>query len=1105
MKKRILNLILLFLFAGTLCLQASINELQSAKISIEANNETLKNVFSQIEKKSGYAIVYEKSVVDPSKKISINAKNESVDKILDIVLAQSGNEYTFINSQIVITKAETKKVSKPQQSTKNLTGSVIDENRDPVIGASVTIPNTNIGTVTDFNGRFQLSIPEEYNTIQITYLGYKNQIINISDKNTISTQLVLENQGLDEIVVIGYGTIKKRDLTGSVASVKTKDIVSVPTSNAMEAIQGKVAGIDIVRTSGEAGAKPDILIRGNRSINGENKPLFIIDGIQGGNYEDLNPNDIATMDILKDASSTAIYGSQGSNGVVIITTKKGDAGKTTVTYDGYFGANTNVQYPNPLRGEAFMNYRREAYRTIGSWNSPADDVNAFTSDELQAIQDNKWVNWIDLVTRTGTHQSHNVSIQGGNEKARTFISLGYYQEQGIFPNDEAQRYNARSNVDLNVSKYVKAGLYTQLAYWDKDQINKLLLNRAGIAFPLSTPYDEAGNIVLHPMVGRADAYSPLADYVPNKAQKNNKQLNAMASAYLEINPFKGLSFRSNLGASINFSRTGSYYGQNSLAQTTNPSNGSIKNNNNTFITWDNILSYKNTFEEAHTIGITALTSWTEYKKEESEASNQDQKEDSFLWYNLGSGSATLNKVSSSYEDKKTLSYAFRIEYNFLNKYLVSGSFRSDGTGRLAKGSYWQSFPSISGAWIITEESFMQNMNWADFLKLRASWGVSGNAQVDYKASKTGIESSNSWGFGEIPAPTYKYSQNVGNDKLTWEKSKTYDIGIDYSIFKDRLNFSIDYYHTKTSNILMRRDMPTALYGVGAVMWQNIASTENKGLEITLNTVNVKTKDFEWSSTITFSKDKEKITSLIDGRNIIGKNDTDYSLLIGKPIKSWWDLKKLGIWQLDEMEEMEKYSYYGSTPKPGDIKVYDANGDYELQDNDEVYVGSNTPKWVGGFQNTFRFKGFDLSVYMFARWGQTIAAKYMYGYNPAGAVSSGNGMQQANTFDTFDYWTPENPTNDFPRPEAGSILPTTARSLYFVDGSFFKIKTLTLGYTFPKEWMNKVGINNLRIYGTANNLLTEAKSHLLLNYDPEGNGGDEMPLFKTFVGGISISF
>lgn len=985
-----------------------------------------------------------------------------------------------------------------------VTGTILDEHGETLIGVSVLEKGTTNGTTTNLDGHFSLQVSPKAVLI-ISYIGYKTQTITIGNSLTLKISLEPDTQSLDEVVVIGYGTVKKRDLTGSVASMKAKDMVSMPTSNAMEAIQGKVAGVDIVRTSGEAGATPQITIRGNRSINGDNSPLFIIDGIQGGSYADLNANDIASMDILKDASSTAIYGAQGANGVVIITTKKGQAGKAKVNYDGYFGVNGNVQYPKSLTGDAFMNYRREAYRTTGAWNSPADDVNAFTSDELQAIKDNKWVNWVDLVTRTGQQQSHNVSVQGGTDKTKAFLSLGYFQEQGIFPDDEANRYTARINIDQIINTHVKAGLYSQLTYWDKDQINKSLLSKASVAFPLATPYDENGNIVRYPMVGRAEAYSPLADYVENKATKNTKTLNTTLNGYVEITPFKGLSFRSNLGANLGFSRIGSYYAQHSLTQTTNPSSAAINNANSSYLTWDNVITYKNTLKEIHSFGVTLLSSWTKYIKEDSNAANSEQSEDAFLYYNLASGNSSLNSVSSGYLGKETMSYAVRAEYNLLNRYLFSGSARLDGASQLAKGNKWCVFPSLSAAWILSEEEFLKSINWIDNLKLRASWGISGNAAVDAYATQTGMVSSSSWGFDNVAAPTYKYSTNVGNKELTWEKSKTYDIGLDISVLKGKINFTADYYHTQTSDILMKRDMPTALYGVGAVMWQNIAATKNSGIELSLNTVNIKSRDFEWTSTLTFSRDQEEITSLVDGRNIIAKEDTQYSLLIGKPIKSWWDLKKLGIWQQYEAEEAAKYSYYGTAPKPGDIKVQDTTKDNKLEDDDEVYVGSNSPDWTGGFQNTFYYKGFDLNVYMFARWGQTICAKYMYGYNPGGAVSSGNGMQQANIFDTFNYWTPENPTNDFPRPAAETILPTTGRSLYFVDGSFFKIKTVSLGYTLPKKWLQTVKMEKVRVYATGNNLFTKSKSHLLMNYDPEGNGGDQMPLFKTFVVGLSVTF
>jgi TonB-linked SusC/RagA family outer membrane protein len=1004
-----------------------------------------------------------------------------------------------------------------QQAARTVSGVVLDENAEPVIGANVVVPETAIGAATDLDGKFQVAVPEGKNTIRVSYLGYQTQTVSVAGQSSVTIRLIPENTGLDELVVIGYGTVRKRDLTGAVSSIKAKDIVAAPTANAMEALQGKVAGLDIVRTSGESGKAPEITLRGNRSINGSNDPLFIIDGTPGGRFEDLNPNDIESIDILRDASSTAIYGSQGANGVIIITTKKGTSGKTRVSYDAFVGVNTNVQYPEPLTGDAFMNYRREAYRTIGAWNSAADDVNAFTSDELQAIQDNKWVNWIDLGTRTGMHQSHTVSIAGGSEKTKSFLSMGYYQEQGVIQGDEAQRYNARLNVDYDINPILKAGLYSQVVYWNKDRINSSFLGKAAVAFPLATPYDENGDIVLFPMVGRATAYSPLADYMENKSKDNERRLSSTLNPYIEITPMKGLSFRSNFGADLRFVKRGYYYGQNSLKQETNPSTATVNNQSSFSLTWDNVLNYRTTIANDHSIGVTALASWTKYEYEDSQASNSEQSRDSYLWYNLASGNSSLNKVYSSFRGKGTMSYAGRLEYSYKSKYLLMASYRADGASVLAEGNKWHSFPSVSGAWVVSEESFMSDAAWANFLKLRANYGISGNAAVNPYATQTGLNIAASWGFDNIAAPTYSYSTNVGNKTLTWEKSKTFDIGLDYSVFQNRINLSLDYYVTKTSDILMERDMPTAPFGTGVKMWQNIAATENKGFEVTLNTLNVKTKDFQWNSTLTFSKDNEKITDLIDGRNIIAKNDLDYSLLIGKPIHSWWDLKKLGLWQLGEEAEMAKYSYYGTTPKAGDIKVYDADGNFEIQDNDEVYIGSNTPDWVGGFQNTFRYKDFDLSIYMFARVGQTIAAAYMYGYNPAGAVSTGNGMQQANIFAQMDYWTPENPTNDFPRPAAGTILPTTGRSLYFVDGSYFKIKTLTAGYTLPKSLIKRIGIENVRVYVTGNNLFTKAKSHMLMNYDPEGNGGNkmnftagsgggnEMPLYKTFVGGISISF
>ncbi|MDR0541225.1 MAG: SusC/RagA family TonB-linked outer membrane protein, partial [Dysgonamonadaceae bacterium] len=407
------------------------------------------------------------------------------------------------------------------QQSRILTGIVVDENDEPVIGANVTVPGTSVGTATDLDGKFQLSAPAGKTTIQVAYLGYQIQTVSIANQTTITVRLVPENQGLDEVVVIGYGTVKKRDLTGAVSSVKADQIVQIPTGNALEAIQGKIPGMDITRNDGGAGSGVSILIRGTKTlgftdqtgkITRTTEPLFIIDGVQGGSYADLNPNDIESIDVLKDASSTAIYGSLGANGVVIITTKRGkEANKVHIAYDGYYGVNGWVDYPKPRMGESYVQLRREAYRAAGQWSSLDDDYKIFQSEEWTAIQNNQWVDWIDELTRTGMHQSHNLSFTSGNDKVKTYVSLGYFNEQGIFQFDDMQRYTLRTNVDYNATKWLSAGINSQVTYYDKNSVPSTLLTNALIYTPLGTPYNEDGSINLFPVAGSQSSLSPMAN------------------------------------------------------------------------------------------------------------------------------------------------------------------------------------------------------------------------------------------------------------------------------------------------------------------------------------------------------------------------------------------------------------------------------------------------------------------------------------------------------------------------------------------------------------------------------------------------------------------
>lgn len=1009
--------------------------------------------------------------------------------------------------------------SELQQDKKVISGTVVDEKGDAVIGANVTVKGTSVGTVTNISGKFEMNVPNDVKEIYVTYIGYESQNVAITNLKNITITLVPENKALDEIVVIGYGSVKKRDLTGAVSSIKTAEIVQVPTSNAMEAIQGRVPGMDIVRTGGGAGSGVNVLIRGTKTLGYTDiygnktrftEPLYIIDGIQGGNYADLNPNDIETIDVLKDASSTAIYGSLGSNGVVIITTKKGKENKVNVSLDSYYGVNGFVDYPKQRMGEDYINVRREAYRSVDQWASTDDDYKIFSNEEWAAIQDNKWVNWIDLVTRQGTEQSHNVTISSAKDKLKTYLSLGYYNEKGIFVNDDISKYTLRTNLDYEVKKWLNVGVNSQLTYYDKNTVPSSMLTQAATYIPLGTPYDENGNINLFPVSGDANRLSPLANYVNDTKSVNNtisgKSFN---TAYVLIQPMKELKFRSNVSAIVNASRQGIYYGQNSTSQF----GGSYTNQAGAYnelyrnYSWDNILTLNKSLSQ-HNIEATAVTSWVKSIRENYGASGYNQLIDSYTYNALGATDPASRSTSSDYIQMQTLGFAGRLSYNYQGKYLFTASARWDGSSMLSPGHKWDFFPSASAAWRVSDEKFLASTSsWLSNLKLRASYGVTGNSVVPAYATQGGsVVANTKFGFNDKAATVYQYSYLVGNPDLGWEKSTQTNFGLDFSVFNNRVELNVDVYNIDTEDILMARSLPPSTGAGGASSaqfstYQNIGSTNNKGIEVALNTVNIHNKDFKWVSTVTFAANKEKIVSLITNSDIIqGQNAEIASLLIGRPINSFYSYKLDGIWQLGEEEEMAQYKLNGTANvfKPGSLKVVDRDGDFNITSADRQYLGTRAPKWTAGLNNSITYKGFDLNAYLVARWGQMIDAEFLGRFDPAGV---------SNSPAYLDYWTPENPSNDFPRPKKDGKLYDYYgyMSLNYIDGSYIKLKNVSLGYTVPSKLTNQIGISKLRIYATASNLLTISKSHLIKNYDPERGGSESMPLTKQLIFGLNLNF
>lgn len=982
---------------------------------------------------------------------------------------------------------------------KTIKGQILDETGESMIGVSVLVKGTTIGTVTDFDGNYTLEVPSGKNILEISYIGYKTKEITIGNNSLINIKMEPDTQALDEVVVIGYGTVKKRDLTGAVASMKNEDVTVAPTSNVMEALQGKIAGMDIVKSSGQVGEDVSILLRGSRSIYGSNEPLFIIDGIPGS-YSQVNPSDIESVDVLKDASSTAIYGSAGANGVVIITTKRGKEGKATVNFDAYYGFSGSPNYKHGMVGDEWVNYQREAYK-YKNGDYPSDMSALFgNQDYTDAYNAGKWIDWIDEASgNTATTQKYSLSVSGGSEKTKIFASTSYNREEGLLSNDNLNKYSLRLNIDQEIFSWAKMGFTSNLTYQDRNQGVKNTFTKGLSSFPLGDAYDQNGKINHEYITGQ---YSPLGDFIVDQYVNNTRSTYLNVSGYLELSPIKDFTFTSRINGTLSDSRQGQYWGDQCNAN--RPSyagspHAAITNKNAWNYTWENILSYNTTIAKDHNIGGSVITSWNKNQNDSSLAAASGQMVDRWSFWRLASGAS--QHVESDFAQTQKMSFAVRFNYSYKGKYLFTFSNRWDGVSQFSAGHKWDSFPAGAIAWRISDEPFMNvAKNWLNNLKLRVGYGITGNSGgVDAYGTTTQayVYTGNGLTLNGQNSSFTQYTGTYGSKDLGWEKSYNWNVGLDYGILNNRVDGSIEWFKTTTKGLLFKRTLPitSGLTGWGSPLsiWQNIAETSNQGVEVTINSHNIKTKDFSWNTTLSVTWSKEKIEKLPDG-DLISEN-----LFVGHSIKSIYGYKYTGIWGTNTPQDI--LEAYGVKPGFIQIETLEKDGDggvHKYSTNDRQVLGHTNPDWIVGLNNTFTYKNFDLSVFAMARYGQTINSDLLGYYTAEQSVTT-------NQLAGADYWTENNQGAYYPAPGTGSEQSTVISALRVRDGSFIKVKNITLGYTFPVNISRKALMEKCRIYATAYNPFIYVKDKQLKGTDPETNGSDAFPTFRQFVFGVNLTF
>ena len=997
-----------------------------------------------------------------------------------------------------------------------ISGTVKDANGEPVIGATVMEQGTQNGTVTDMDGNFTLDLQKGGN-LNVSYVGMKPQVISTSGKSTINISLEDDATTLNDVVVVGYGTMKKKDLTGSVASVKMEDIGKVAGANALQAIQAKVPGVDLTQSSGEAGAGVNISVRGNRSITASNAPLIIVDGVEYGSTLDIPASDIESMDILKDASSTAIYGTKGANGVIIITTKRGKAGKTNVNFNAYWSFNSPTAEVRGMYGD------REVQRWIdrdnyandlasGNWGSSNLTSHDFGTQSLadgtlisDLIANGDYMNWYDEILQNSTTQNYEIGVQGGNEKTNFNLSLALMSDRGLLKNDKMNRYNGRFNIDHTINNIFKVGGSFAFTYRDHNARNGAVFNAARRMTTLAHAYKVTdGSIIENPNIFYTNHVNPLMDEGDNYI-RNIETTRFLGNVYAQANIIKGMVFKTQLSADRSNSRTGSYQDAHSVGRYQSPTTTAINNNPSvsTKFTWQNTLNYNIDVNENNSLGFLLGHEMYQIVEEGlsfSGTAGQEHYHNS-SFYDVSKATADLI-YSSTYKKQSMLSFFGRVNYSLMDRYLLQASLRADGSSVLAEGHKWGAFPSVSAGWRMSEEAFMAGTkSWLDNLKLRLSWGLSGNAAVQpYQTMATVFTTTNNSATMFIPT-------SMSNPELSWETTSAFDFGLDYSFLGGRINGSLDYYITKTSDLLYYKTAPAS--SVYTSVLSNIGESKGHGFEIALNAIPVKTKDFQWdiNTSATFSKDE--VTKLADGldKNLSGNS----GYIVGQPINLYYDYEANGCWGVGEWDkyvEDFKASHNGEAPigtdqagygTPGTMKIVDQNGDGKIDDND-MRVYDRTPSAILGMTNTFSYKGFSLSIQMMARLGGYFA----YDKNNALGLNDGD----ANWADV-DYWTPQNTAAKFPSPGANTdnlktIYTKYMTSLLYEKANFFKIKDITLAYNFDKEFLKPLHLANARVYCSFKNFITiNALDND--NYDPERGGSINFPLRKQFVLGLNVTF
>ena len=982
-----------------------------------------------------------------------------------------------------------------------VTGKVQDSSGEPLGGVSVlVVGNTQIGTVTDFNGTYSLNIPSTESVLRFTYVGFTPQEIKVGNQRTINVTMSEDSKTLDELVVVGYGVQKKSDVTGALSVVSAAELTTKPVSNALEALQGKAAGV-LITSNQRPGELGSIRVRGVRSLTATNNPLYVVDGIvlSAGGIESINTRDIESISVLKDASSTAIYGSRGANGVVLITTKKGESGSFRINYSGSLTNETLHDLQPSMNADEYMTWLRwamyNAKQDLAPGNQPtyANDMlilsqtsfpESVRTNILNGWEGGTWnpanvinTDWGDMVTQTGITQQHTLSVSGGMDRLKSYVSVGYLNNEGTTKGQKYERYNFNTSTDITPTKWFTMGGSINAAWSNQDfgyargtqsystRPDELYTTAKRIP-NIALPYATDGSIIKEPAA--YSIYSIVDEWKYSKDQR--QMLRALGNFYAALDfgemwkPLKNLKYKITFGPDYRYSRRGRYTDKESSARAEAKTSTATWDYQRSF-SWllNNIISYSKEVG-IHKIDLTLIQEASKYDRETANMSATGIQKSSYLWNAMGTipvkEDASGVSIGTGLVQSQITSYGFRANYGLMDRYLLTVSGRYDGSSVLAEGNKWAFFPSAAIGWRIDQEEFMQGFDWLNQLKLRAGIGITGNSAVDPYQTKGDINQFLTPFGGRPDALVFVPNEpfftatvtRMANPKLGWEKTTQWNLGLDFSVLKGRVGGSIDTYRSNTSDLIMDMAIPS-ITGY-TLTYANVGKTKNKGVEISLNLVPVETRGFTWQSNFNAAWQKDEIVELANGK----QDMLDSRWFIGQPISVFYGFKTDGLWQESDAAEMQKFNDKGSKYSVGMVKPVDQDGNYLINNDDQVVLGHRIPNWTLGWNNSFKYKDIELIVDMYGCFG------YM--------VNTGGQFQGGVNQSKIDYWTPDNTNADWQKPFWGDgVTGGDANSGWYgyKKAAFIKLRTLSLGYYLPSKYCKTVGLNKLKVYVQARNL------------------------------------